>query len=130
MSQYLAVTFTDTLMRLIDDIYIQSGDRVSLYYFRVPDDWTGPDLQAKVFAIAEKMYNEFNAQFRAEGAIIAEPTDPNYIKVLKTDAVPMQPQQVATKLWLTADSPAAWEWTPCIIVNDDGTYEPVDPENF
>ncbi len=130
MSRYLAVTFTDTLMHLVDDTYLQSGDRESLYYFRVPDTWHGPDLQTQVFAVAEKMYKEFNAQFRADGTIVTEPNDPNYIKVLQTTAVPLMPQQIATKIWLTAESPSAWEWTPCVIVNDDGTYSRQDPIDF
>ncbi len=125
MSQYCAVELIDTLMRFKDDAYLQSGDRYSYYCFRVPDAWHGDILQEKVFAVAEKMYVEFNTTFRAN-----EPNDPNYLKVLKTQAFPLTPEQVATQVWRNAPVPSAWEWTPCVSVNADGTYQRVAPSEF
>lgn len=125
MSQYCAVEFIDTLMRLKDNVYLQSGDRYSYYCFRIPDTWSGDVLQDKVFAVAEKMYADFNATFRAN-----EPGDPNYIKVLKTQAFVLTPEQVAEQVWLNAPVPSDWEWTPCVIVNADETIQRVAPVGF
>src|SRR5438552_3251894 len=53
MSRVLEVEFTDTLMRYDADweIHVESGDRLSTFYFRVPDDWvkgTDEELQGRV----------------------------------------------------------------------------------
>jgi hypothetical protein len=130
MSIVCTVAFTDTLMAMDADLgfHVQSGDRQSSFYFRVPDGWaTGADtdLQQKIFAVAQQMYADLNAGFRA-----AEPSDLSYMLVKATHAEQLAAAAAAAKPWLAAPNPAVWEPTPCVIVNDDGSYRKVDRNAF
>jgi hypothetical protein len=130
MSTYCTVAFTDTLMAWDNDlgIHVQSGDRQSSFYFRVPAGWAAlpdPELQHKIFAVAQEMYADLNAGFRA-----AEPSDISYMLVKATHAHILDAAMVATRPWLQAPNPAVWEPTPCVTVGDDGSYSKVPRENF
>ena len=125
VSQYCAVAFTDTLMAWDNDlgIHVQSGDHHSTFYFRVPDAWgTLPDVefQQHVFAVAQKMYVDLNAGFRA-----AEPDDISYMLVKATQAERLDAAAAEGKPWLAAPNPAVWERTPCVAVDADGSYRKV-----
>ena len=83
---YYAVAFTDTLMAMDNDLgfHVQSGDRHSSFYFRIPDAWAAgsdAELQQKIFGVAQQMYVDLNAGFRA-----AEPSDLSYMLVKATHA--------------------------------------------
>jgi hypothetical protein len=109
-------------------IHVQSGDRQSSFYFRIPDRWAdGPDaeLQQKIFGVAQQMYADLNAGFRA-----AEPSDASYMLVKATHAAPLDEATAEAKPWLTAPNPAVWEPTPCVVVNDDGSYAKVARDGF
>lgn len=126
----LAVEFTDTLMRMdpMLEVYVQSGDRHSMFYFRVPDEWAAlgdAELQRRVFAVARKMYEDLAAHFRA-----AEPNDINYLAVLGTRARVLGAEEEAGRPWVAAKTPAVWEWTPCVVVEREGTYRKVRREEF
>jgi hypothetical protein len=130
MSKYLVVEFTDTLMRWDNylEAYVQSGDRLSNFYFRVPDWWlagSDEELQERVKETARQMYSDMAAHFRA-----VEPDDINYIAVLGTKATALSDEEARAEPWLSAPAPAAWEWTPCVVAREDGTYEKVDPRDF
>jgi hypothetical protein len=130
VSPYCTVSFTDTLMAWDDALqsHVQSGDHHSTFYFRLPDTWTAlsdAELQQNVFGIAQKMYEDLNAGFRA-----AEPDDISYMLVKATQAQRLEPAVAATKPWLTAPNPAAWEETPCVVVKDDGSYSKVARDAF
>lgn len=124
MAAFLEVEFTVTLMRLTELGYVESGDRAFNYYFAAPDAWARfPDqtLQTRAFAAAERMYEELGRAFK-----IAEPSDPNYIKVLRTRARVLRPDEAGARPWLSADRPI-WEGTTSVVVNADGSYAKVDP---
>lgn len=130
MSRYCTVAFTDTLMAPDNDlgVYVQSGDHHSSFYFRIPDAWAAgsdAELQRKVFGVAQKMYADLNAGFRA-----AEPSDSSYMLVKETYAEPLAAAAVEAKPWLQAANPAVWEPTPCVVVNDDGSYQKVTRDAF
>ncbi len=129
MSRIVRVDLIDTLMRWTDylEAHVESGDRESTFYFSVPDSWAGPDeqLQPRVFATMQQMYYDLNAHFR-----LAEPSDPNYLLPKSTRATPLTPEELAARPWLQAPAPAAWEWTPCVVVEEDGSYERVSPQEF
>jgi hypothetical protein len=127
---YYTVAFTDTLMAPDNDlgIHVQSGDRHSSFYFRIPDGWaqgSDVDLQQKIFGVAQKMYADLNAGFRA-----AEPSDVSYMLVKATCAAPLDAATAEAKPWLAAPNPAVWEPTPCVVVNDDGSYRKVARDGF
>jgi hypothetical protein len=108
--------------------HVQSGDRHSSFYFRIPDAWAAgsdAELQQKVFGVAQKMYADLNAAFRA-----AEPSDLSYMFVKATYAAPLAPAAAEGKPWLQAPNPAVWEPTPCVVVNDDRSYQKVTRDAF
>lgn|GEM_PF-2033776 len=122
---YCTVAFTDTLMAWDNGLetHVESGDRHSTFYFRIPDGWAAlpdDDLQKKIFGVAQQMYADLNAGFRA-----AEPNDVSYMLVKATHAQLLDAATVLTKPWLNAPNPAVWEPTPCVTVADDGTYTKV-----
>lgn len=130
MSQYCSVAFTDTLMAWDNDLetHVQSGDHHSTFYFRLPDAWAAlsdAELQQKIFAVAQQMYVDLNAGFRA-----AEPDDISYMLVKSTQAQKLDAAAAQAKPWLTAPNPAVWEQTPCVVVNDDGSYQKVARDAF
>src|ERR1700681_427679 len=130
MRQYCTVAFTDTLMAWDDDLqfHVQSGDHHSTFYFRLPDTWAAlsdGDLQGKIFAVAQQMYVDLNAGFRA-----AEPDDISYMLVKATQAQLLDAAAAEVKPWLTAPNPAVWEQTPCVVVDDDGSYTKVARDEF
>jgi hypothetical protein len=130
VSQYCTVAFTDTLMAWNNDlgIHVQSGDHHSTFYFRVPDAWGAlPDaeLEQHVFAVAQKMYVDLNAGFRA-----AEPDDISYMLVKATQAQRLDAGAAAATPWVQAPNPAVWEPTPCVVVDDDGSYRKVSRDEF
>jgi hypothetical protein len=130
MSEYCTVAFTDTLMAWDNDlqIHVQSGDHHSTFYFRLPDAWTtlsDDDLQGKIFAVAQQMYVDLNAGFRA-----AEPNDISYMLVKETQAQRLAAAAAEAKPWLTAPNPAVWEQTPCVVVEDAGSYTKVPRDGF
>ncbi len=130
MAHYYTVVFTDTLMRPDNDlgVYVQAGDRYSSFYFRIPDAWAAvpdADLQFKIYGVAQEMYVDLNAGFRA-----AEPSDLSYMMVKDTEAIPLDDATVALKPWMTAPNPAVWEPTCCVVVNDDGSYKKVGRDAF
>ena len=129
MAAFFEVNMRVTLMRLVDgEFYAESGDRVLTYYFATPDSWaTEPDeaLQKRVLDVAQRMYADLNERFRA-----AEPDDPNFLRVKLTDALQMYPEDVRAEVWKDAPAPAAWEPTPCVVVNEDHSYSKVPPAQF
>jgi hypothetical protein len=128
MSAFLAVEFTDTLMRWVGEFHVQSGDRLSTFYFRVPDSWIArgdADLQGLVFGVARRMYEDLNDAFRE-----AEPDDLGYLLVKETMARVLADEEVKAAPWLQARNPAVWEWTPCVVAGEDGAYTKVGREEF
>jgi hypothetical protein len=127
MAAFLEVEFTVTLMRLTELGYVESGDRAFPYYFVAPDAWANlPDetLQTYAFGVAERIYEEIGRAFK-----IAEPGDPNYIKVLRTRARVLGADEVAARPWLTADRPI-WDARTSIAVNADGSYTRLAPADL
>jgi hypothetical protein len=125
LSRYCTVAFTDTLMAWNNDLgfHVESGDHHSTFYFRLPDAWAAlsdAELQRKVFAVAQKMYVDLNAGFRA-----AEPDDISYMLVKATQTQLLDAGAAEAKPWLKAANPAVWEQTPCVVVDDDGSYRKV-----
>ena len=124
MAAFLEVKFTVTLMRLTETgAHVESGDRVFTYYFAVPDAWANladAELQTRAFAAAERMYADLNRRLHQ-----AEPNDPNYLKVKSTNAIVLPEDMALSWPWLEATTPA-WETTPCVVVNGDGSYTKVD----
>ncbi|HYP21780.1 MAG TPA: hypothetical protein VEY08_17050 [Chloroflexia bacterium] len=130
MSRIVRVDLVDTLMAWVYDLeaHVQSGDRESTFYFSVPDSWaSGPDgqLQLRVYETMQQMYSDLNARLHA-----AEPNDLGYLLAKSTRATPLTPEELAARPWLQASAPAIWEWTPCVVVAEDGTYTKVAPEEF
>lgn len=130
MSKVAQVELTDTLMAWDNYLegHVQSGDRSSTYFFRVPDGWaTMPQkwLDGKVFVVMQMIYDAFNEHFRQ-----VEPNDINYLAPLAVHCRILTLEEEEQKLWLTAGSPAAWEWTPCVVVAQDDTYKKVEPTEF
>lgn len=126
MSKIYIVEFTDTLMMWTGEFHVEAGERESYFYFRVPDEWAGsPTLQMRVFEVAQQMYEETNARLHA-----AEPEDLGYLLVKSTRAVPLREADEGAQPWLLAKTPAAWEWTPCVVVEEDGSYRKVSREEF
>ncbi len=130
MPHYCTVAFTDTLMAWSNDLeaHVQSGDHHSTFYFRIPDGWVSlPDdeLQKKIFAVAQQMYVDLNAGFRA-----AEPNDISYMLVKATHAQRLDAATAQAKPWLNAPNPAVWEPTPCVTVDAGGAYEKVSRDRL
>ncbi|MDQ2809277.1 MAG: hypothetical protein M3Z04_20575 [Chloroflexota bacterium] len=129
MSKFLAVPFTVTLMTLMDgEAYVPNEPRQFTYYFRVPNAWVdhaAGDLAQQVNRVAQAMYNDLAAGFRA-----AEPNDLSYLAVLHTAPRLLTPQEVAAAPWLGPPRPPVWEPTNCVIVHDDGGYTKVTPAQF
>ncbi|HVF99539.1 MAG TPA: hypothetical protein VND68_06855 [Chloroflexia bacterium] len=130
MSRIVRVDLIDTLMAWVYDleVHVQSGDRESTFYFSVPDSWASePDnqLQLRVYETMQQMYSDLNARLHA-----AEPNDLGYLLAKSTRATPLTPEELAARPWLQAPAPAIWEWTPCVVVAEDGTYTKVAPEEF
>jgi hypothetical protein len=130
MGSILRVDLIDTLMAWAYDleVHVQSGDRESTFYFSVPDAWVaGPDaqLQTRVYETMQQMYADLNAHFRA-----VEPDDLGYLLAKSTRATSLTPEEIAAQPWLQAPAPAIWEWTPCVVVSEDGSYTKVSPQEF
>lgn len=130
MSKVAEVTLTDTLMAYNSylETFVQSGDRESIWYFRVPDEWTGQApgvLGGHVLETMDAIYKDTNERLHA-----AEPNDINYLAPLKVSCILLTSEQEAEKRWLQAESPAIWEWTPCVVAGSDHTYEKVEPDKF
>jgi hypothetical protein len=124
------VAFTDTLMAWDNDLqfHVQSGDHHSTFYFRLPDAWailSDDDLHGKIFAVAQQMYVDLNAGFRA-----AEPDDISYMLLKGTQVQRLDAAAAQAKPWLTAPNPAVWEQTPCVVVDDDGAYTKAPRDEF
>ena len=121
MTAYFEVDFTVTLARPTGpDTHAESGDRVYTYYFAVPDAWTyliDDELQLRVFDVAERMYVQLNAQLRA-----AEPASPTFLKVKSTRARMLSAAEVAAQPWRTSTATPAWERSPTVTVNPDGSF--------
>jgi hypothetical protein len=130
MSAYCIVSFTDTLMAWDDQlgIHVQSGDHHSEFFFRLPHAWdalSDAELEPKIFGVAQKMYDDLNAGFRA-----AEPNDISFMMVKSTEPMRLIDEVAAIKPWMNAPNPAVWERTPCVVVNDDGSYAKVARDAF
>jgi hypothetical protein len=130
MSRVVEIDLTDTLMRLDDylGVHLQTNERHSTYYFRVPDGWAGltaGELEARVKEVMTKIYREFNRGFK-----LAEPDDPNYLAPLAVECRVLTAEEEGTKPWVAVGSPALWEWTPCVVVGEDGGYEKVEVGEF
>jgi hypothetical protein len=94
----------------------------------VPDSWADlspGDLKEKVMAVFREIYNAFNDHFRQ-----VEPDDINYLAPLDVNPHLLAPDEEKTAPWLEAKVPAAWEWTPCVVVGEDGKYTKVEPGQF
>jgi hypothetical protein len=126
LSAYLNVKFTVTLMRPTEmDIYVESGDRVYDYYYRVPMFWlSDPELQRRAYDIAHQIYGEHYRRFR-----IAEPSDLSYLLVKHTYAIPLSPAEAAARPWLMAQPPV-WESSLCFAIDNNGAYTRVAPQAF
>ena len=130
MSKVLSVDLTDTLMAYDNNLetHLPSGERHSTYYFRVPSDWAPlpqAELDNRALAVMQKIYDAFNEHFRQ-----VEPNDISYLAPLAVSCHILTTGEERTKPWLTAGSPAVWEWTPCVNVTDTETYTKVDPADF
>ncbi|MGA7730473.1 MAG: hypothetical protein WCD37_04275 [Chloroflexia bacterium] len=130
MSRVVAVDLTDTLMRLDSyfGVHVQSGERHSTYYFRVPDGWAdleSGELEGRVMGVMLGVYREHNERLQR-----AEPDDPNYLAPLGVACRVLTPEEEVGKPWVAAGSPALWEWTPCVVVGEDGGYEKVEVGEF
>ena len=69
-------------------VYLESGDRHSTYYFRVPDVWAGlaqADLDGRVMHIMQKIYSGFNEHFRQ-----VEPNDMSYLAPLAVSSMSLR----------------------------------------
>lgn len=130
MTRVLHVEFIDTLMRYdyALEFHVQSGDRSSWFYIRVPDSWatlSPSELTSRVYAVAQTMYSDLNARFQQ-----AEPDDLGYLMVKETRPAVLTPDEEQSAPWSTAPEPAVWEWTPCVVVDEDGTYTKVARDAF
>ncbi len=130
MSKSVEVGLTDTLMAWNNEleVHLSAGERHSTYYFRVPDAWGSlaqGDLDDKVMGVMREIYNAFNEGFRQ-----AEPNDINYLAPLAVTCRVLSAEEEEQKPWMTARSPAVWEWTPCVAVREDGKYVKVEPGVF
>ena len=67
------------------------------------------------------VYREHNERLQR-----AEPDDPNYLAPLAVVCRVLTPEEEVGKPWVGAGSPALWEWTPCVVVGEDGGYEKVE----
>ena len=126
----IEVRLTDTLMAYNNylEAHVSSGERYSTYFFRVPDTWKGleqEELDRKAMEVMHKIYNDLNEQLRQ-----AEPDDINYLAPMSVSCHALSEDEEKAKPWLTAGSPAIWEWTPCVVVDEDGNYKKVTPEEF
>ncbi len=128
LSKRLEVELTDTLMAWADEFHVQSGDRLSTYYLSVPDSWAAvspAELKANVFGVFRDIYDDFNKGFRA-----AEPNDLSYLAALHVKPRVLSLDEEKAAPWLKAKVPAIWEWTPCVVVDDEGKYTRVEPAEF
>jgi hypothetical protein len=130
LSKIVEVGLTDTLMAWDNDLeaHLPSGDRHSTYYLSVPDSWadlTAADLKEKLMGVFRDIYHDFNEHFRQ-----VEPDDINYLAPLDVNPRVLTPGEEKAAPWLQAKVPAVWEWTPCVVVDDDGKYTKVEPGQF
>jgi hypothetical protein len=124
MSLKLEVDLTDTLMAWMGEGHVQSGDRHSTYYLSVPDSWaalTPYELKTKVMDVFRAIYDGFNAHFRA-----VEPNDLGYLAPLDVNPRILTPEETKAAPWLAAPSPAVWEWTACVVVDEQGHHTKVE----
>jgi hypothetical protein len=130
MSRIVEVDLTDTLMMWTDylETHVQAGERHSTYYFKVPDGWADQPvdyLEAQVLEVMREIYREHNERLQQ-----AEPSDINYLAPLAVACRVLAPEEEGAKPWLTVGSPSIWEWTPCVVVGEDGSFEKVEPGEF
>ncbi len=128
MSKKLEVDLIDTLMAWTGEFHVQSGHRQSIYYLSVPDAWAAAspaELKANVMGVFGDIYDDFNAHFRE-----VEPDDLGYLAPLDVNPRVLAPEEEKAAPWLKAKTPAAWEWTPCVVVDDDGKYAKVERSVF
>jgi len=130
VSKKIEVDLTDTLMAWDNDLelHLPSGDHHSTYYLSAPDSWaelSPDDLKEKVMALFREIYNAFNDHFRQ-----VEPEDISYLEPLDVSPRILTPDEENAAPWLQAKVPAAWEWTPCVVVGEDGKYTKVEPAQF
>lgn len=128
MSKILEVDLTDTLMAWTGEFHVQSGDRHSTYYLSVPDAWASispAELASNVMGVFGAIYDDFDRHFKA-----VEPDDLGYLAPLNVKPRMLTPDEEKAAPWLTAPSPAMWEWTPCVIVGEEGNYNKVAPSEF
>jgi len=128
MTKILEVELTDTLMAWTGEFHVQSGDRHSTYYLRVPDAWAAlspGELKSNVMGVFGDIYDDFNSHFRQ-----VEPDDLAYLAPLDGNPRVLTPEEETAKPWLIAKVPAVWEWTPCVVVGYDGKYTKVEPSEF
>lgn len=128
MSIKIEVDLTDTLMAWVEEYHVASGDRHSTYYLSVPDSWANfspVELKTNVMSVFRHIYDAFNAHFRA-----VEPNDLGYLAPLDVNPRILTAEETKTAPWLTAPPPAVWEWTPCVVVDDQGKYMKVEPSQF
>jgi hypothetical protein len=127
MAAFLEVEFTVTLMRLTEVGYVESGDRLFVYYFAAPDAWASlPEatLQSRAFAVAERMYSETNERLRA-----AEPSDPNYLRAKSTRARVLSAEEASARPWAAA-GPPVWDPSACVVVDADGSFTRVSRDDL
>ena len=72
-----------------------------------------------------EIYYAFNEGFRQ-----AKPDDPNYPAPLAVAWRVLAPEEEGKEPWMTAGSPAVWEWTPCVVLGEGGGYRKVEPGEF
>jgi hypothetical protein len=128
MSRKLEVELTDTLMAWAGESHMPSGGRLSTYYLSVPDSWAAlapAELKDNVMGVFRDIYNDFNKHFRE-----AEPNDISYLAPLEVGPRVLTPEEEKAAPWLKAKVPAVWEWTPCVVVDEDGKYMKVVPSEF
>jgi hypothetical protein len=128
VSKKLEVDLTDTLMAWAGEFHVQSGDRHSTYFLSVPDSWAEMlpgQLKADVMDVFREIYDDFNKHFRA-----VEPDDLGQLAPLDVNPRFLTSDEEKAAPWLTAKVPAVWEWTPCVIVDDDGHHTKVAPSDF
>lgn len=126
MSNRVEVRCIDTLMRWTGEAHAESGDRQCFYYFSVPESWlAAADLQAKVYGVATGIYAAHNQRFRQ-----SEPSDLGYLRVKATFAKLLSDAEDAAAPWHSVRNPAVWEWTPCVVIEPDGSFKKVDRQDF
>ena len=122
---YLAVDFTVTLKRVTQfGGFAESGDKVYRYFFSVPQSWKDLDYKKLVRQTADEIYRDLKLKLQT-----AEPFDPNYIALKKTETTILTDSEVSAKPWLRVDPPV-WHATVCVKVYRNGRYRMFAKEEF